>query len=149
MTTTAARSTRPLGATDVCPLVVSTEDLARYLNRRLETVSADSIVNKIKTLKELGVVLTAVSADVLKRIIAGKNVATADNAAESILISQGANELLGSEQIPLYRNPFMDNKTYLKTMKNRLRQGWDDEVDGEWNEKEQLQYILSFQAMPH
>jgi hypothetical protein len=145
--TTTARSERPLGATDPCPLVVSTKDLARFVNHRLTNGgAADRIVQQIKTCKERGVTLTVVSNDTLKKIYTEQGIATADNAAEAILLSQGASDQLGKE-IPLYRNPFMETKTYISTMKKRLHQGWDDEIDGKWDDKFQMEYILSFPSI--
>lgn len=146
MTTNTARSEKPLGATDQCLLAVSTKDLARFVNRRLETVTVERIVQQIKLCKELGQSLTTVTNDVLKKIITEKGIVTADNIAEVILLSQGAQDRLGKE-IPLYRNPYIERKTYVSSMKKRLRQGWDDEVDGVWDEKEQLDYILSFPSI--
>jgi hypothetical protein len=137
------RTTRPLGATDGCPLVVSTTDLARFLNRRLESKAIDRIVIDIKNCKERGAILTSVSNDVVKKISQEKLFVTADNTAEAILLSQGEADQLGKD-IPLYRNPFIQEKTYISSMKKRLNQGWDEETDGDWDENTQLDYILSF-----
>lgn len=104
------------------------------------------MVTEIKTCKEHGVTLTAVSNAVMKQISQEKGFVTADNIAESILISQGEADQLGKD-IPLYRNPFMEKKQYISTMKKRLRHSWEDEVDGVWDEKEQLDYILSFPSI--
>jgi hypothetical protein len=147
MTTTTARSERPLGATDPCPLVVSTKDLARFVNDRLSNGgAADRIVQQIKLCKERGSTLTVVSNETLKKIYTEQGLVTADNAAEAILLSQGASDQFGKE-IPLYRNPVMDKKTYVSTMKKRLHQGWNDEIDGEWDNDSQLEYILSFPSI--
>jgi hypothetical protein len=139
---------RPLGATDGSPLVVLTADISDFLHRNLEVgpdgrPSYDKVVQQIKTCKAHGQIVTGVSYDVLKRIYENDGACTADNTADAILISQGATDSLGKD-IPLYRNPFIPEWKYFEQMKKRLRKGWQDELDGPWNEKEQVDYIKSF-----
>jgi hypothetical protein len=139
---------KPLGATDGCPLVVQTRDLAVFLRRHLSTGRNgqpvyDKVVMQIKTCKEHGQIHTGVSYEVLKRINLEANIATADNVAEAILISQGASDQLGKD-IPLYRNPYLTETKYITVMKKRLKQGWIEDLDGPLDEEELLAYVESF-----
>lgn len=153
-TTTVARKTqnvKPLGATDGCPLVVETADLARFLRRHLEKggngkLLYEKLATQIKTCKEHGQILTGVAFNTIKRIDREEVVCTADNCAEAILLSQGASDYLGKD-IPLYRNPFLPEWQYIDYMRKRLRKNWNEELDGPWDEQEQMSYIRSFPSI--
>jgi hypothetical protein len=135
--------TRAIGTTDETPLVVKTADLARFLHRHIplgqtNRPNYEMMVERIKALKESGRVIHGVSYEVLKRIYEEAAPVTADTCADEILVACGATDELGKD-IPLYRNPGMNDSKYRSTMKDRLQ---DD-----WNEEEDLEYIESFPKM--
>ena len=141
----------PIGTKGKPPLVVLTADLKQFLSTRLEFTSTgvptyEKVVRRIKACKETGQILTGVSYDILKRIYREENFVTAEKIADAILISEGGNGMLGND-IPLYRNPFIPEKQFVDSMRTELRKGWNEDLDGSWNNDEQLEYITSFPSI--
>lgn len=143
---------KPIGATDTSPLVVSTGDIARFVENHLEIgqkgkLVFNGMVERIRMLKERGQIIHGVSYETLKRITEFDGVCVSDNCAEAILLAYNKTGLLG-EEIPLYRNPALSEDKFVEIMKKWLKKNWDQLLDGEWDEKEQRAYIESYPELP-